>query len=445
LGVTWNCPRFGGTAVIEIVPAEALADEPVAVRLGSLQPGQRVVLKAKLRLGSEPPWRSQAEFLADDSGTIDLTRHAPQSGSYEGIEPMGLFWSMLPEPGAASVVDLYSTLGPISIDLTAEIEGRAVAHQSLRRLVMGPDLVRTPVREDNLVATLFHPASGGPHAGIIVLGGSEGGLAETQAALLASHGYATLALAYFGIAHLPRHLCLIPLEYFRRAIHWMISHPAVAGDRVTTIGGSRGGELVLLLGATFPEVAAVVGVAPGGVVTFGLGGNPFCYFRSSWSLAGRPVAFVPMRFTARVLREIASLIVLRRPIEIRVFYDAALQKAKAVTAATIPVERIRGPVLLLSGEDDRMWRSSRLSEMAIERLEAHHHPYPYSHVSYPGCGHFLGVPSFPAVTSAEHPGIRRTVLLGGTRQRNARASVDGWSRLLAFLGEHLPSRSQLSV
>jgi dienelactone hydrolase len=430
------------STVIEIVPAEALADEPVAVRLRGLQPGQRVALGAEARLGSEPPWRSQAEFLADDSGTIDLTRHGPQSGSYEGIEPMGLFWSMLPEPGAASLVDLYSTLGPISIDLTAEIEGRAVAHQSLRRLVMSPDLVRTPVREDGLVATLFHPASGGPHAGIIVLGGSEGGLVETQAALLASHGYATLALAYFGIAHLPRNLCLIPLEYFRRAIHWMISHPAVAGDRVTTIGGSRGGELVLLLGATFPEVAAVVGFVPGGVVTFGLGGNPFCFFRSSWSLAGRPVAFVPMRLTARVLREIASLIVPHRPIEIRVFYDVALKKAKAVAAATIPVERIRGPVLLLSGEDDRMWRSSRLSALAIERLEAHRHPYPYSHVSYPGCGHFFGLPNFPAVTSAEHPRIRRTVILGGTRQRNARASVDGWSRLLAFLGEHLPSRCQ---
>jgi dienelactone hydrolase len=149
-----------------------------------------------------------------------------------------------------------------------------------------------------------------------------------------------------------------------------------------------------------------------------------------------------MRLTARVLREIASLIVPHRPIEIRVFYDVALKKAKAVAAATIPVERIRGPVLLLSGEDDRMWRSSRLSALAIERLEAHRHPYPYSHVSYPGCGHFLGLPNFPAVTSAEHPRIRRTVILGGTRQRNARASVDGWSRLLAFLGEHLPSRCQ---
>jgi pimeloyl-ACP methyl ester carboxylesterase len=142
---------------------------------------------------------------------------------------------------------------------------------------------------------------------------------------------------------------------------------AVAGDRVTVVGGSRGGELALLLGATFPDVEAVVGVAPGGVVTFGLGRNPFCFcfFRSSWSLAGRPVAFVPMRLTARVLREIASPIVTRRPIEIRVFYDVALEKAKELAAATIP---------LLSCELPRMWSLFRPSQFPcgdLDRAPAH--------------------------------------------------------------------------
>jgi dienelactone hydrolase len=253
--------------------------------------------------------------------------------------------------------------------------------------------------------------------------------------LLARHGYAALALAYFGIEHLRRSLCLVPLEYFHRAIAWMSAHPEVAGDRIAVVGDSRGAELALLLGATFPEVAAVVGFMPGAVVTFGIGRSPLCWFRSSWSLAGRPVAFVPARLTARVLREIAS----RRPMEIRVFYDAALENADAVAAATIPVERIRGPVMLLSGADDRMWPSSRLAEMAIERLDAHHHPYPCTHVRYAGCGHFLPLPHFPAATSTQHPQVRRAVLLGGTRQANARASVDAWSRLLAFLGEHLRS------
>ena len=427
--------------VIEVEPAEALADEPVALKLRGLPPRKRVVVKAEARLGAEPPWRSQAELVADAGGVVDLARHAPEAGSYRGIEPMGLFWSMLPEPGAASLVDLYSRLDPLSITLTAEIEGSAVARQSLRRFVMSPDVVRTPIRDDGLVATLFHPSGGGPHPGVIVLGGSEGGLVETPAAFLASHGYAALALAYFGIAHLPRSLCLVPLEYFRRAIDWMTARAAVAGSRVAVVGGSRGGELALLLGATFPAVAAVVGSAPSGIVTFGIGASPFCSFRSSWSLAGRPVPFVPMRLTGHVFREIASLIVPRRPIEIRIFYDAAMANEKAVAAATIPVERTHGPLLLLSGTDDRMWRSSRLAQIAVERLDAHRHPYPYAHVSYPGCGHLLlSLPNYPVLTSLEHPRLRRPVILGGSRQENARASVAAWSRSLAFLAEHVPSR-----
>jgi dienelactone hydrolase len=418
---------------IEVEPAEAPADEPVAVRVRGLPPGRRVTLKADARRGSGPAWRSQVEFLTDESGIVDLARQAPEAGSYQGIEPMGLFWSMVPEPVAPSLADLCASLEPIAVTLAAEVEGQPVAHQSLRRLLVGPDVVRVPVRDAGLVATLFHPSRGGPHPGIVVLGGSEGGLVESPAALLARHGYATLALAYFGIGHLRRSLCLIPLEYLHRAIAWMSAHPEVAGDRIAVIGGSRGGELALLLGATFPEVAAVVGIAPGAVVTFAIGRNPLCFFRSSWSLAGRPVPFVPARLTAGVLRELAS----RRPMEIRVFYDAALENADAVAAATIRVERIRGPILLLSGADDRVWPSSSLAEIAIERLDAHHHPFPYTHVSYARCGHILPLPHFPAATSTEHPQVRRRILLGGTTQANARASVDAWSRLLAFLGEHL--------
>jgi len=44
-----------------------------------------------------------------------------------------------------------------------------------------------------------------------------------------------------------------PLEYFAKAIAWMRNHPAVTSDKLAVIGASRGGELALLLGATFPK------------------------------------------------------------------------------------------------------------------------------------------------------------------------------------------------
>ncbi len=41
-------------------------------------------------------WESAATYIADTGGTIDLSRDAPEEGSYDGVEPMGFLWSMTP-------------------------------------------------------------------------------------------------------------------------------------------------------------------------------------------------------------------------------------------------------------------------------------------------------------------------------------------------------------
>jgi dienelactone hydrolase len=122
--------------------------------------------------------------------------------------------------------------------------------------------------------------------------GSEGGFrwAGTVAPLLACHGYAALALAYFdyqGMEGLPTSLMEIPLEYFERAIAWMGKQPQVNRDKLAVVGISKGGELALLLGSTFPEIKSVVAYVPSGVVwqSFTIGASDkaitkinFCFF-----------------------------------------------------------------------------------------------------------------------------------------------------------------------
>src|SRR5947209_2937261 len=98
-----------------------------------------------------------------------------------------------------------------------------------------------------MVATLFHAADGEPQPGVIVLGGSEGGLADRHAALLASKGFTTLSVAYFGVDGLPAHLHRVPIEGVRAAAAWLRERPQVAGDKVGVVGASKGGELSLLL------------------------------------------------------------------------------------------------------------------------------------------------------------------------------------------------------
>src|SRR5437763_1684078 len=112
------------------------------------------------------------------------------------------------------------------------------------------------VADEGLVASLYLPDTAGKHPAVIVVSGSDGGIATASmyAEPLAALGYASLALAYFAMDGLPRDLVEIPLEYFKRAIDWLRAHPAVDGERIAIVGSSRGGEAALLVAATYPEI-----------------------------------------------------------------------------------------------------------------------------------------------------------------------------------------------
>ena len=296
-------------------------------------------------------------------------------------------------------------------------------------------MLRQPVREAGLVGTLFRPSTGAPHAAVVVLGGAGGGLSEGGARALASEGFAALALAYFGVDGLPSELLEIPLEYFGRAVAWLRGRTGVDAERVAVVGNSKGAELALLLGATYPEdVGAVVGYAPSPVVWQGIPFDREVYYggpRSSWSLRGAPVPFVPLsRPLAGELISMTGSLFGSGAVRGRPFYERALANRAAVEAASITVEKIRGPVLLVSGTDDELWPSTRFAEMAISRLEAHGHPYPYRHLRYEGAGHLITLPGYEPEES-----WRRRVTLGGSPEANELANSDSWPKVLAFLNE----------
>ena len=268
---------------------------------------------------------------------------------------------------------------------------------------------------------------------MLALGGAGGGLSEGGAEAFASEGLAALALAYFGLEPLPRELVEIPLEYFEAAIAWLKGHPGVNAGRVAVVGNSKGGELALLLGATYPrDVGAVVGYASSAVVWQGISLDREAYYggpRSPWSLRGRAVPFVsPARpYGSEVIRMTESFLE-DRPISTRGFYERALRDEAAVAAAGISVEKIEAPVLLISGMDDRLWPSTRLSEMAVERLRAYGHPFPYQHLRYEGAGHMIAPPGYEPARS-----WRRRFELGGSREANDFANTDSWPKVVGFL------------
>ena len=292
---------------------------------------------------------------------------------------------------------------------------------------------RQPLQSEGLVGTLFCPSTpSGPRPAVIVLGGLDGGLQEGSAAALASEGFVALALGYFGPQPLFSAPIEIPLEYFAEALDWLKNQPFVTPNRVAVIGVSKGGELALLLGSTYPgDIKVVVGFAPSAVTWRGVSYNLRSFFgspRSSWTLGGEPVPFVSisLRFS-----EVAGYVVGRMP-SLRGIFERSLEDEAAVAIGSIAVEKIAGPVLLVSGTDDQVWPSTCLSEMAIERLKAHEHPFPYEHLRYEGAGHPTGLPySGPVNTRA---GL---MPLGGSLERNGFLHADSWPRVLGFLKKHL--------
>jgi hypothetical protein len=115
--------------------------------------------------------------------------------------------------------------------------------------------------------------------------------------------------------------------------------------------------------------------------------------------------------------------------------ERGLEDAAMVEAAEIPVERVDGRVLLTSGEDDQIWRSTLLSEYAVRRAGRLGAAARVEHVAYADAGHGCSAPpGYPVPIASVHAVDGVTSTLGGTRAGNNAARVDTWRRLLDLLG-----------
>src|SRR5262249_30246002 len=118
---------------IELSPARVLLDEPVRIRVDHLLPGQLtdVSIQSDAGVGT---WEAHASFRADDAGTIGLSRDAPVSGAYTGVQAMGLFFTATfarskdPHAKALTLLDARRTV------VESRIDGKIAATANLERL-----------------------------------------------------------------------------------------------------------------------------------------------------------------------------------------------------------------------------------------------------------------------------------------------------------------------
>lgn len=421
-------------AAFSISPAVDLIDVPRRIVLTGLPAGAEVTVAAETPRGGRP-WRAQAVFAADAAGTVDLGRDAPLRGDYEGVAAMGLVSA---QDGECELFHA-DMAQPLETTLTALIGGEPVASGGFSQVLMTEGVTRHPLGEDGLVGTLFLPAGEGPHPAIMILNGSGGGINEPRAALWASRGVAALALGYFGAPGLPRYISNTPLEYFARGIDWLRARVRPKNDFVAVAGQSRGGELALLLGATFPDkVSAVLGYVPSAFVhggqaaadpAPGLGRDGPC-----WTLDGKALVHQWQDNATASWKPYDEATDMRRNADAM---RTALGDPAAMARARIPVERIAGPVLLISGGDDGAWPSDLYALIVQSSLLAAGHPHEVLWKNWPAAGHSILFPYTPATRIAHrHPVSGIATTMGGTPAANAEANAGAWEAALAFVRRH---------
>jgi dienelactone hydrolase len=410
---------------ITATPGDDLIDVARRIAVTGARAGALLTLRTQTVRGAGTVWTSRAVFRADDHGVIDLSRDAPVEGGYSGVSAMGLIWSQVPvEAGKREVfpADVAKSLSTC-IEVIDE-RGQVLSATLLIQRLMAPGVQRKDMRVDGCVGTLFLPASPGPHPVVLVLNGSGGGINEPRGALYASRGYAALALGYFKTPGLSDYISNTPLEYFRRALDWIARELQPAFGFIAVSGQSRGGELALLLGATYPDrIKAVIGYVPGAV------GKPLPHlWQNNRTASWKPFDDGPPPHRhERAIR-------------------TALLDEDAVERARIHVENTDGPVLLLSATDDGSWPSSDYSRMVVERLEREQHAYPVRHLDFDNAGHAIVFPYVPTTQLVyAHPVSGRISTGGGEPAANARADESSWREVLAFLDAAVHSRASKSA
>jgi dienelactone hydrolase len=280
------------------------------------------------------------------------------------------------------------------------------------------DVTRVEVRDYGLVGTLFLPAEPARSAAVICLAGAMGGLSEAPASALAAEGFAALALATHNAPGRPERLRLLPLDYVEQAVAWMRARCEPANGCVALRGWSRGGELALLLASLTPSVNAVLAYSPR-VYVGREHGKPNNFddptAAAAWTWRGAPVVGEPL---PRSMME-----------------DPAHQSFEDLFG--IAVERIKGPIMLVSGEADTGLAGTTATygcNKAMRRLAQYRFAYRHEHLSYPDAGHDIAGP----------PPFTGPVEEGGTLAGNAAAVADSWPRSLAFLRDAArPNRSKM--
>ncbi|XP_076036922.1 peroxisomal succinyl-coenzyme A thioesterase-like isoform X3 [Oratosquilla oratoria] len=435
---------------LEISPRVCLYDVPSRITVKGLQPKAPVTLKASLISTKQREFVSNAHYIADDKGEVNVSRDVSVGGSYKGVLPMGLLTTLKPAPGVFKYarvlkndvapetvqVSLYQGHVPVEAHFMKNESSRpeAITTCHMERHVMGPGVRRIPVRKGRLRGTLFLPSGPGPFPGVLDTFGRAGGLVEIRAALLASRGIAALSLALFDFEDLPTHLERVELEYFEEAVDYLLDQPGVIPDRCGFVSVCLSSYLALACGAWMDRVKAVTTI----------GGFTF-FYESHLTYKNREYFGEFFDGSQVIFKE--------GEVEASISKNVMGGRLDPEHPLTVPVEEADDDTYFLAlGGDRDVWHLHRGLEVLEGRLTSRGRSDKIRTILYPGVGHLLEVPYTPlcgfiwqkfSPTMMKNIGRKGGAVNNGSDQPHlySLAQVQHWSEIQNFIMHHVRDKS----
>lgn len=263
---------------------------------------------------------------------------------------------------------------------------------------------------------------------VILIGGGPSG--DYWAAQFAAKGYVGVSLAYYRQEGLPQLMEEIPLEYFEKAMKRIGDQAEVDPEKIILMGASRNAELALVIASNLPDfVSGVIAYAPS-AISWSNTVLPFNSntLKASWTYQGESIPYLPMeKIKAPVSAKLSTL----------EYWQEGLGKVSQYEEAIIKVEKIQGPILLLSGKDDQIWPSALMSDMIIQRLKSKDFPHEFESIEYDDAGHLISrnleMISQGRVGSMKVGEKVYEFEYGGTIEGDKRAIIHASESVLSFL------------
>lgn len=402
-------------------------DEPLQLHMDGLEAGETVTIKLSMDNENWGYWSATTAAKADENGKLIIAGDSPNLFSK-------LFWELRPVEQQSPTSFPGSNTEAITfyIDMETTKSNRKES-RTITRLFKEDYVKQEEVSFEECTGTYYYPYKKRKLSTIVLLSNAFGISNHQLAALLASHGYGILALNTQTSSERPDRVTGVPLETVNAAVHWLKNHPTADSQKTVLFGCSKGAELALVAASHNKNVTGIIAISPTNVVFQEPSGQKRT---TSWTKDGKDLPYVPFTFSFNNLwKSWLSKLSRKQAAPSPVSYEKSLAsyEKKGKTEAIIPVENIKGPVLLISGKEDMIWPSSSMADRIMERLKLNSFPYDMKHLSYSKAGHILVQPYLP-IPSPYEAGI----FYGGDPNENAVYGEEAWKATLAFLNTHFP-------